>query len=100
MFILLHTPAVQGLGKELSLLTPVVPEVQKCYQLPCPLTQKALTQRSNKPTAKVLKAHRVILVARIPWRSLGLITALILNAGTTLTMLPGQASPRSVSQRG
>ena len=69
-------------------------------QLPCPFTQQVLTQRSNKPTAKVLKTHRVILVGKGPWRSLGLIPTLILSAGMTLTVLPGQASPRSMSRRG
>lgn len=36
MFILLYTPAIQGLGIELSFLTPVVLEVKKCNQLPYP----------------------------------------------------------------
>lgn len=44
-----------------------------------PLTQQALTQRSNKPAAKVLKAHGVILVGKGPWRSLGLISTVILS---------------------
>lgn len=93
MFILPHSPAVRGLGKKLSFLTPMVPEVPKYYQLPCSLTQQALTQRSNKPTAKVLKTPRVILIGKGPWRSLGPIAALILSTGMTLTVLPGQASP-------
>lgn len=88
---LIQTPAAPGLGKELSFLISVGPEVQT-------ITGTDSREQIN-PTAKILKTQEAILVGKFLWRSLGLIPALTLSVGMTLTVLLGQVSPCTMSQR-